>query len=339
MNKHDLKGVKPNAGIEKQYLKKLLDFSRTMNKSFKFWLRDLIKENISEISFFNRLKSDFESLGLFWENKANELSQTLPFEIITKINNENQFKNKKENGFNIQKITPENIQAVINARIDENIALIKTIPQKDIMRYKSIIFNNIQNFNKEGLTQNISTINKQLTGAQKIAEYEVRRIVRDQIKKATEQLNQAKMQNLGYEFYQWQTMNDDRVSGKPGGKYKGRPKKGGHYHLNKKYYRYDTPTAIISVEHGASIKGTCGQRVNCRCISKPVYVLPHQEMVLIKDDKIGDYYELREKSPETIAKEKAQKEKENQTQNQKTEPKKGFFSMIKNLINKFKKKK
>ena len=332
-NKKDnqsLKGQKTNHGIENYYLKRLLTFSRTMNKSFKLWLKDLIADDTSEAGFFIRLKSDFERLSKFWEQRAEVEANTLPFEIVTKINNEIDNKNNVKNDFAIANIKSDNIQAILTARIDDNIALIKSIPQRDILRYKNVIFNNIQNFNRKGLADNIKQINNELSQAQQIAEYEVKRIVRDQIKKATEQLSQAKAQNLGYEFYQWQTMNDDRVSGKPHGYYKGRPKTGGHYYLNGRYYRYDTPTAIID-EKGN--KGTCGQRVNCRCISKPVYILPHQEMVLIKDNKHGDYYELRNKSAETLRKEK---EKEQKTQAE--APKNGLLAMFKNLLNKFKRK-
>lgn len=330
--KQTLKGAKPNHGIENYYLKKLLTFSRTMNKSFKFWLRDLIADDTNEQGFFIRLKSDFDRLSDFWQQKAEQEANTLPYEVINKINNEIDNKNNAKNNFAVANTTSEAIQAILTARIDDNIALIKSIPQRDILRYKNIIFNNIQNFNRQGLSQNIKQINKELNEAQQIAEYEVKRIVRDQIKKATEQLNQQKAQNLGYEFYQWQTMNDDRVSGKPNGFYKGRPKVGGHWHLNGRFYRYDKATAIID-EKGN--KGTCGERVNCRCISKPIYILPHQKMVLVRDEKHGDYYKLENKTADDLRKEKQEQEKQAQKAEQ---AQGGIFAKLKELLKRFRKK-
>ena len=92
----------------------------------------------------------------------------------------------------------------------------------------------------------------------------------------------GRSKQLGFEYYEWSTSNDERVS----------TGKGGHKQLNGRIYRYDTPTAIID-SYGN--KGHCADRVNCRCVPIPIMLQPNQTTKLIKDSQNGDYYKIIEK--------------------------------------------
>ena len=107
-------------------------------------------------------------------------------------------------------------------------------------------------------------------------------IARDQTAKGIQSYNQARAESLGFEFYQWVTSKDERVS----------TGKGGHIHLDGRIYKYNEPTAIID---SYNTRGHTGQRPNCRCEAIAVLPNPNQEFKRVRDGNAGDYYILVDK--------------------------------------------
>lgn len=279
-----IENPKPNAGIERKFKKDLLTQTKKMNKSLNWWLLSRLKQggNIA-----NKLSKEFNYLKSYWELEFNEFSKKISNRFIRAIQkNADDALLKKGLVFNNDRKSAQ-INAILNAEIKKNIALIKSIPKEQILRYENTLYEAVGNLDRQDLANTIKNIEKKLSVNEKIAERRARTIARDQTKKATEALGQARAQSSGYEYYIWITANDERVSGNPSGKYPNA--KGGHYHLDGRIYKYGEPTAIID-SYGT--KGTCGERVNCRCTSGAVYLMPNEELRLIKDSEHGDYYEI-----------------------------------------------
>lgn len=260
----NIKTLKSNAKVTKDYKKSLVDFSVKINKSMSWFLS--LNKNVNE------LKSEFERLNLYWEEKANETAFNLVNRIIQKIINLCNLNFKKQ-GL-VRKTQSKELNEVIKAHILENIALIKSIPQDTLKRYESVIYNGVNNLDKEAIVKQINTIKD-------ISKRRAEFIARDQVAKATQSYAIAKARDLGFEYFKWVTMHDERVS-------KG---KGGHKYLDGRYYRLDKPTAIINSYGNV---GLPSQRPNCRCLCQMVFLEPNQKMKLIKDKEHGDYYEIVE---------------------------------------------
>ena len=279
---------KPNAKIERDYKNHILEKVALMNKSFKWWLGAGLKKD----NPISKIKSEFRELAKYWETKFSDFSKSEASKFIYKIqkHSDSVLHNKNADMFKI-KYKSKLINNTMKASINENIALIKSIPREQILRYKSVIYQNIANLDRQNLTQELTKIFKKMEVSDKIAKNRVKTIARDQTKKATEALSQARAQANGFEYYIWITANDERVSGNPSGKYPNA--KGGHYHLNNRIYKYGEDTAIID-SYGNI--GTCGERVNCRCTSGAVYLMPNETLEKVSDPQHGDYYIIVEKS-------------------------------------------
>lgn len=273
---------KPNASIEKKYRLALSKKIKAMNKSLRWWLISSFKKN----SPIAKLKKEFRYLSEYWELEFKHFAKKTANKMILSVlqfsdsilKDKGIFKNARKSAL---------INQTLNARINENIALIKSIPKEQILRYESVLYNAISDFDKEKLTAElqkikIEAVEKRLKNADKITENRIKTIARDQTKKATESLAQARAVSSGFEYYIWITANDERVS----------TGKGGHKYLDGRIYKYGENTAIIDSYGNV---GTCGERVNCRCTSGAVYLMPNEELERVRDPEHGDYYRIIQK--------------------------------------------
>ena len=271
-----LKPIRHNISIENKFSKKLRAFANQINKSCQFWILSKIRKyqnnDLSNIS--KTLELEFNQLLNFWSEKANDLGYTLTNNINKQIVNyvNSQFVSQ---GIQINQTIPRTIKQTINSNILQQLSLIKSIPQEIINKYEMVLYNSINSFDLQALEKQFKQIGN-------ISNKRAKMIARDQVGKALENYSSARSKDLGFDYYVWNTSRDERVS-------KG---KGGHIHLDKRIYRYDTPSAIID-SYGN--KGHTGQRVNCRCIQTPLILDINQKLKFVRDDLAGDYYVITNK--------------------------------------------
>lgn len=274
--------IKENIALEKEFELSLREFTKECLNSFSYWL--LAKVNQSDKNNMITLKNgkkrnlatalriEFDELAAFWENKsqifAEKTSKKQTKNILGFVNSR-----YKKAGFGID--MDNQTKNVLKAQIEQQITMIKSIPQHIMQSCQSLFLNNIGSLDRSVIEKSLKTIGG-------ISARRAKLIARDQTQKALTGIIKAKAQTFGAEYYIWTTSNDERVS-------KG---KGGHQQLNNRIYRYDTPTAIID-SYGN--KGHFGDRVNCRCVGVSVFLEPNQTVRLIKDAQNGDYYEIIEK--------------------------------------------
>lgn len=137
------------------------------------------------------------------------------------------------------------IQAIIKAKIAENTSLITSLRDKYIAQLRNDIYRSISNGG--GVTQLTQDIVKR-TG---MSYNHAKLIANDQTGDILAQLNKIRAKSAGFEKYQWQSMEDDRV----------RPK---HQELDRKIFKYDDPD-------GGDNGMLPGEPINCRCVANPVY--------------------------------------------------------------------
>lgn len=247
--------------------------------SFRKFLQKFTKKCVSRFDNYiskNAESKDVEKLNEGLEDVFSELEKyanKISRKFLNKMNKniENHVSRGYRNaGFGAIE-TDKEINEITEANTYQQIFLIKSIPREILEKYQAYLFNNIQSFNAKALRDFALNVGK-------VSNKRAKFIARDQVAKAVNNYIVAKANQMGIEYYMWSTSNDERVSED-------------HKHLNNRIYRYDKPTAII--DNYKNI-GHPGQRPNCRCVPVSIFLDANQKVVLRKDAKYGDYYEIEE---------------------------------------------
>lgn len=167
-------------------------------------------------------------------------------------------------------VSGEYYEQIMNAVINENIALIKSIPQDVLKDMQVALSQGIISGNQKELIKSL----KRIKGVSKDRAVF---IARDQIHKAVESFKQVQNTALGIEYYEWLTADDERVSSGIGG----------HAQNNHRIFKYGSNEAIISHSNKRGYYyGKPGDRPNCRCIAVGV-ILDTDEKIVKSPDGYG----------------------------------------------------
>ena len=167
-------------------------------------------------------------------------------------------------------VSGEYYNNIMNAVINENLTLIKSIPQEVLKDMQVALSGGIISGNQKELIKNL----KRIKGVNKDRAVF---IARDQIHKAVESFKQVQNVALGIEYYEWLTADDERVSSGIGG----------HAQNNHRIFKYGSNEAIISHSNKRGYYyGKPGDRPNCRCIAVGV-ILDTDEKIVRSPDGYG----------------------------------------------------
>lgn len=145
---------------------------------------------------------------------------------------------------------------VLQDHIKANVALITSIPRQMLGEVEDMLR---EDFPKGLRVQDLA---KKLERRFEIATNRAELIARDQTAKLNGQLTETRNRSLGVTSYVWQTAQDERVRGTPGGLWP----KGLHFQLNGQTFRYDDPP----VTNDDGDRNHPGEDYQCRCVQIPV---------------------------------------------------------------------
>lgn len=149
---------------------------------------------------------------------------------------------KKVIGVDVSSIMNESMSVSneINAAIQTNIELIKSIPEKYLDSLTSVV--------TEGLKagDDYQSIRKEIRGLGQSTRKRAKFIARDQLSKFNNSVNRIRQENLGVTRYRWRTAGDSRVSED-------------HADNDGLVFEWANPPAT----------GHPGERPNCRCVAEP----------------------------------------------------------------------
>lgn len=157
----------------------------------------------------------------------------------------------------------------LKAFAKENAGLIKNISETMINDVEAVV--------RRGLRSGAASrmIEGEIVNRFEVSERRARLIARDQIAKLNSDITEQRQKELGIDEYYWQTSQDERVRGDPGGKYPNADPS--HYAMNGMICRWDDPS--LYREPGSQewkprsgIGGPDehpGKPINCRCIALP----------------------------------------------------------------------
>lgn len=266
-----LKPIKSPRIIERFFIKRLKNLSMDINKSVLYWASARANK-AKDKNISTQLAFEFNALLRDWERKSNDIGKILAKKMALQVKNYVDRNLRGQNNAYTLKTLSQLSQNALNAIYSRNLALIQSIPQEIINRYRNAFLNSVNNFDREQML-------KLAREYQLISLRRARMIARDQTQKAVSDFTQARSQQLGFTHYRWITSRDERVSQE-------------HKHLEGRIYAYDNPTAYIDKNKNI---GHPSQRVNCRCHAVSVVLDANQELKLVKDANHGDYYVIRAK--------------------------------------------
>lgn len=266
-----LKPIKSPRIIERFFIKRLKNLSMDINKSVIYWASARANKT-KDKNISTQLAFEFNALLKDWEKKSNDIGKILAKKMVLQVKSYVDRNLRGQNNAYTLKTLSQPSQNALNAIYSRNLALIQSIPQEIINRYRNAFLNSVNNFDREQMY-------KLAREYQLISLRRARMIARDQTQKAVSDFTQARSQQLGFTHYRWVTSRDERVSQE-------------HKHLEGRIYAYDNPTAFIDKNKNI---GHPSQRVNCRCHAVSVILDANQELKLVKDANHGDYYVIRAK--------------------------------------------
>lgn len=250
---------KLNKSLQKNYSDILFWLSSELEKEIKKHIlpaaeRVKSNPNLQAVDIFNDAFRSLELQSAVLVDTSLKLSEV----VISGINKDNKAKwmdsMRKVVGVDISNVvTSEVVQKQLQIMTEENFNLIKSIPENELSKIKTIILQELSQGNFEQ-TDIKELLEKQFG----ITKNRARFIAHDQAHKLNASLSRIRNESVGVTEYVWRNSNDLRVRGNPVGFY---PKtKYSHWEREGKIFSYDKPPP----------DGNPGMPIRCRCYAEAV---------------------------------------------------------------------
>lgn len=245
----------PNQGIEAAYRKALLKMVEEMHRSFSWYLAQAYKNNPPEMaqdaSAAQIMKDAIAKLIKRWQKRFDGMAPRLAKWFSDKASRRSDDALRhilRKGGISVKFKMTKAQKDILLATVEENVALIKSIPQKYHMDIVPLVMNSV----KQG--RKLDELTKQLQKKFKSTKKRAILIARDQNNKATSALMRARQTELGIKKAIWLHS---------GGGRKPRPT-----HVANNGKSYDVDRGWYDPHEKRRIWP--GELVNCKCVSKSV---------------------------------------------------------------------
>jgi uncharacterized protein with gpF-like domain len=251
--------VRPNAGIEAAYRKRLKAMVAEMNASILYWITAAYRASPPELAEdarpppANLLIRRVRNLGKRWERKFAEAAPKLAAYFATSVAQRSDAVLKtilKDGGFTVSFNPTPAVNDVLAASIQANVALIKSIPSEHFTQIEGMVMRATQT------GRDLATLTKELKQSFGVTERRAAFIAKDQINKTTATIVRARQEELGIEKAVWLHS---------GGGNHPRPE---HVKWGREAKTYDVAKGMWSEVDQAWIWP--GTAINCRCVSKSI---------------------------------------------------------------------
>lgn len=244
-----IRPVRPNAGLTAAYRKRLYALIDAMHRSAMRWIiaeyRRQEPRIVGDESPAKSLAEAIRRRRKQWQALFNDKADDLAGWFIGKVDvsTTNAARESLKPVLPTVKFNPSRVyNATMQAHIQENVALIKSIPEQYASQVEAAVMRSV------AAGGDMKALTDELEQRYNITRKRAAFIAKDQNTKATSQLNAARQTGVGIEFGEW------RHSG--AGKHP-RPK---HKKADRKIFR---------IAKGMKIEGKWilpGEEINCRCV-------------------------------------------------------------------------
>lgn len=252
-----LQPVRPNAGVQAAYRRRLDKLIQEMNNSVLYWIKAQYRKNEPIMAQDDipavGLREAMRRLAAQWQHRFDEAADELAeyFSRAAVNRTDAQLKSiLKKAGIAIPFKMTEATRDILQATIAQNVSLIKSIPDQYLTQVEGDVMRSVQT--GRDLKQLTDDIEKQYGVTRRRAAF----IARDQNNKATSAINRARQEQLGVTEAIWVHS---------GGGKEPRPT---HLAAGREQVRYNVSEGWFDPHEGKRIFP--GELINCRCVSKSI---------------------------------------------------------------------
>lgn len=253
------RAVPANRGIEAKYRKALQRLIAEMHASVEYWITAAYRkdpprmaalvEQAQDASPSAKIKKVLDELARRWTDRFNDYAPKLSEAYLKGMfkASDSAFRQAlKEAGWTVDfKMTPA-IRDAFNASLEENVGLIKSIPEKYLQQVEGVVMRSYS------AGRDLATMVKELKELYPAASRRAELIARDQSNKANAVVNRARQMELGITEAIWMHSHA------------GKNPRPDHVAANGKRYK---------IAEGCLISGEYiqpGEEINCRCTCRAV---------------------------------------------------------------------
>lgn len=250
--------VRANAGLEQIYRRRVLAMVDEMARSVAYWVRaayrrhepevaqlaqdappaELLKKVLDKLKdrWFKRFDEGAEALAEYFGQAVHQRSDAALMQILRRA------------GFAVPfKMTPA-MKDVLAATVQENVALIKSIPQRYFADVEGAVMRSVQ------AGRDVGGLADELQNSYGVSRRRAALISRDQNNKATAAMQRVRQLELGVEEAIWMHSSAGKTP---------RPT-----HLANNGKKYSVKEGWFDPAEGKHIQP--GELINCRCTSRPI---------------------------------------------------------------------
>jgi SPP1 gp7 family putative phage head morphogenesis protein len=253
-----LRPVHPNAGIAAAYQRKLDALIDELHASIMWWLRAEYRANppktlAQDESSAEAMRKAIRKLTKRWLAKFDEAAEKLAAYFAQSVSARSDAALKKilkDGGISVEWKMTAAQREVLSATVQENVALIKSIPQRYLEQVEGVVMRSVQT--GRDLKQLTDDLQKQFGVTKRRAAF----IARDQNNKATAALNRARQLEIGVEEAIWVHSHA------------GKHPRPSHVKAGRDKVRYRVDEGWLDPAINKRIWP--GTEIKCRCVGKPV---------------------------------------------------------------------
>lgn len=226
-------------------------------------------QNLTPAEVGRRLENIRDTYLEMFAMNANQIAKAW-VDRVNKNNRNKTMANLRERlGIDVGTILNDQMQKDLDIMMWEASNYIKTIPSEITRRVADRV---LQHYKGVPFPEN-RTLKQQIAEEFHVSDNRAKVIARDQTAKMNTSISAIRQRAIGIDMYIWRTVQDERVVGKPGGKYpKGTKLHKDHYIMEGKVCRWDDPN-VYSEDNGKTWKKRLekmphnhpGDDIQCRC--------------------------------------------------------------------------
>ena len=251
------RAINPNAGIAAAYRQHMRKLIERMHDSVMYWVCAAYKANEPEqllamdVLPASAMRRAMAKLAVRWRRQFNDMAPKLARYFARSVEDRSTAalrKILKDGGITVDFKMTAGMRDVFRATVNENVALIKSIPQQYLTNVETLVMRSVAS--GRDLQQLTRDLQKQYGVTRRRAEL----IARDQNNKATSALTHARQRELGVARSVW------RHSGA------GKEPRPAHVKMDGK--TYDINKGMWDSTEGRFVFP--GELINCRCTGSPI---------------------------------------------------------------------
>lgn len=201
----------------------------------------------------DRLSAAMRHISTRWIARFDALSLRLAEHFAKAIEKRSTFALKRmlaEHGMSIKFVITPAMRDIMDATVQQSVALIKSIPRQYLSQVEQIVMRGVQ------VGRDVHTVSRELQRQLGVTKRRAGLIARDQNNKATASLTRARQLEIGL---------DEAIWIHSGG---GKTQRPTHVKAGRQQTRYNIATGWYDPAEKKYIQP--GELINCRCVSRPV---------------------------------------------------------------------